>query len=66
MAQNSKERFAGWIRTTWLPCTQRIPAQLRTAFISEVFESYVERFPIDTAGHIHIRMNRLEVEGVNP
>ena len=44
MAHKGKERFAGWIRTTWLPYTQRIPAQLRTVFISEIVESYLERF----------------------
>ena len=66
MVQEGKERFAGWIKTTWMPYTQRIPVQLRTAFISEIVESYLERFPIDSAGHIHIKMKRLEVEGIRP
>ena len=66
MEQNGKENFTGWVRTTRLPYTQRIPAQMRSAFISEVVESYIKRFPMDTAGHIHIKMNRLEVEGIHP
>jgi len=66
MEHNGKESLAGWIRTTWLPYTERIPAQLRSVFISEIVESYTERYPIDTAGHIHIKMIRLEVEGSNP
>ncbi|MGD2188174.1 MAG: methyltransferase domain-containing protein [Desulfobacterales bacterium] len=66
MKQNGKEGLAGWIRTTWLPYTERIPSQLRNAFITEIVESYVERFPIDREGHVHVKMKRLEVEGINP
>jgi len=66
MVHQGRERFTGWIRTTWLPYTQRIPMQKRSAFIDEVVESYIKRFPMDTAGHIRIKMNRLEVEGINP
>ena len=66
MVHPDRAHFAGWIRTTWLPYTQRIPTQARSAFIDEVVESYVKRFPMDTAGQIRIKMNRLEVEGINP
>ena len=39
---------------------------MRSAFIGDVVESYIKRCPMDTAGHIGIKMNRLEVEGINP
>lgn len=65
---NKDVRFAGcaglaaWIRTTWLPYTQRVPAEQRESFIAEVVERFVARHPPDAAGDLTIRMVRLEID----
>ncbi len=54
--------FEGWIRTTWLPWTHRVPEEKRNIFISQLTEKYFELCPADKEGRIHVRMSRLEVE----
>jgi trans-aconitate methyltransferase len=56
--------FASWLRTTWLPYVQRVPAALRDEFIEAVIRSFVEKHPLDAAGNVHVRMVRLEIEAV--
>lgn len=62
MSYENKDGLAGWIRTTWLPYTDQIPANLREEFISQVVDKYVENFPLDTEECVHVAMVRLEVE----
>ncbi len=64
MRQPGREGLAGWIRTTWLPYTERIPEELREEFIEEVVSLYLQRFPIDAGGLVHVSMVRLEVEAI--
>jgi trans-aconitate methyltransferase len=64
MTYQTREEFAGWIRTTWLPYLQRIPENLRPTFISTIVDRYLFRYPADREGIIHIGMVRLEVEAV--
>ncbi|MBI2506342.1 MAG: hypothetical protein HYW07_24265 [Candidatus Latescibacteria bacterium] len=52
----------GWLRTTWFPYTDRLPADQREAFLGEVVETYLRAHPADRAGHTHVAMVRLEVE----
>jgi len=54
----------GWIRTTWLPYTQRVPEASRERFVHDLAERYLERHPLDEAGLAHVAMVRLEVEAV--
>ena len=54
--------MAGWIRTTWIPFTERVPAALREGFIREISEGYLGSHPPQTDGRIHVEMVRLEVE----
>jgi trans-aconitate methyltransferase len=61
-----KEGLAGWVRTTWLPYTERLPAELRNEFLTEIVDRYVKRHPLDDAGTVHVRMVRLEVEATRP
>ncbi|MFO1487103.1 MAG: methyltransferase domain-containing protein [Verrucomicrobiota bacterium] len=56
------EGFATWLRTTWLPFTQRVPEPLREEFIAAVTRRYVAKHPPDADGLIHVRMVRLEIE----
>lgn len=65
MQQAGKEGLAGWIRTTWLPYTERIPARLRETFITELVDKYVQAFPMDAQGNVHVAMVRLEVAAHN-
>ena len=54
--------LAAWIRTTWLPYTQRVPPGQREAFIGEVVDRFVAKHPDDASGNLTIRMVRLEID----
>ena len=56
--------FAIWLRTTWLPYTQRVPENLREEFIAAVTTRYLAKHPVDKAGQVHVRMVRLEIDAV--
>ena len=62
MKQIGPSGLAGWIRTTWLPYTERVPNELRETFIAEIVNSYVLKHPVDCDGLVHVKMVRLEVE----
>lgn len=64
MVHKGIEGFKGFIRTTWLPFTQRIPEEKREQFITETAELYVKKYPVDEEGNVHIGMVRLEAEAV--
>ncbi|WAR46048.1 class I SAM-dependent methyltransferase [Methylomonas rapida] len=54
--------LAGWIRTTWLPYTQRIPENLKESFIEAVCSSYLDQVPLCADGKAHVAMVLLDVE----
>ena len=60
------EGLAGWVRTTWLPFTERLPEELKLTFVREIVERYVKRHPTDASGVVHVCMMRLEVEATKP
>lgn len=62
MTQKGREEYAGWIRTTWVWLTDRIPHHERDLFVSDLIDAYLKEFPADAEGLIHTRMVRLEVE----
>lgn len=62
MAHAGRQGLAGWIRTTWLPYTGRIPAARRELFIDRVCDRYLAEFPLDADGRVHVAMRLLEVE----
>lgn len=64
MVHQGIEGFKGFIRTTWLPYTQRIPEEKREEFITETAELYLKKYPVDEEGNVHIEMVRLEAEAV--
>jgi trans-aconitate methyltransferase len=61
---DGRDGFAAWLRTTWLPYTQRVPENLREEFIAAVTDRYVARHPLDADGRFHVRMMRLEIDAV--
>jgi len=60
------EGLEGWIRTTWLPYTERLPAEKRDMFIQEITVHYLKNHPADADGVVHLGMMRLEVEAYKP
>ncbi len=62
MIQKGAEGLAGWVRTTWMPFTSRLPEGRREEFISDVVRRYLSRHPLDSLGNATVRMVRLELE----
>lgn len=56
------EGLAGWIRTTWLPYTEKLPEELKKPFVDELASRYTRIHPISADGLVHMGMIRLEVE----
>ena len=66
MKFNGVEGLAGWVRTTWLPFTDRIPVELRPKFVELIVNRYLERHPADNEGVVHVGMMRIEIEAHKP
>jgi trans-aconitate methyltransferase len=64
MQHEGVEGLLGWLRTTWFPYTERLPVELRDAFLAEVLAAYIAAHPLDARGCTHVSMVRLEVEAV--
>ena len=62
MTYTSREDFAAWFRTTWLPWLAQVPEHARSGFIEAFVDEYLVMYPADTGGTIHIGMVRLEAE----
>ncbi len=66
MKFNGAEGLAGWVRTTWLPFTDKLPGELRAQFVELIVNRYLETHPADTAGTVHVGMMRIEAEAYKP
>ena len=55
--------LVGWLRTTWLPYLERVPAETREVFLNQVVTRYFENHPMDKGGQTHVGMVRLEAVG---
>jgi trans-aconitate 2-methyltransferase len=66
MKLNGKQGLAGWIRTTWLPYTERLPVETRDLFVGEIVDRYLKNRPFDALGEVNLGMMRLEVEASKP
>lgn len=66
MKHVGEDGLAGWIRTTWLPYTERLPVELRDLFVKEIVCRYLENHSIGADGVVHLGMMRLEVEACKP
>jgi len=66
MVHQGQAGLEGIIRNTWLPYMERLPAGLRPDFVSDVARRYIERYPLDEDGKVHVAMMRLEVEADKP
>lgn len=59
-----RDAFVAWLRTTWLPYTQRVPEDRREEFINCSADRYLAKHPPDANGAVHVKMVRLEIEAV--
>ena len=66
MIHHGRAGLEGWIRTAWLPYTQRIPVVNRYEFIEQIVDSYTTENPPDKFDNIHVKMWRLKVEIEKP
>jgi trans-aconitate methyltransferase len=66
MKFNDAEGLAGWIRTTWLPFTSKLPDELKSKFVDEIVNRYLKYHPSDVDGTVHVGMMRIEVEAHKP
>ena len=66
MFHPGKAGLTGWLRTTWLPYTQRLPEEKRTTFLDALVDSYTAIHPADDLDNVHVSMVRLEVEAYKP
>jgi trans-aconitate 2-methyltransferase len=66
MTHNNIDGLKGWIRTTWLPYTTRVPGNLQNLFIDQIVNNYINKHPLDDNGCTHVKMVRLEVMAEKP
>lgn len=62
MMHNDTEGLKGWLRTTWFPYTDQLPADNRDRFLDDLVTEYTLQHPVDSKGRTHVKMTRLEVE----
>jgi len=62
MRYRDTDGLRGWLRSTWLPFTERLPPARRESFLDDAVRAYVSAYPPDADGTIHVAMVRLEVE----
>lgn len=66
MRHNGAEGLAGWVRTTWLPFTSKLPEDLKPKFVDTIVNRYLKDHQADADGTIHVGMMRIEVEAHKP
>lgn len=64
MMHDGKSGLEGWIRTTWLPYTERIPKEMSNEFIEEASSMYLDKVPLAADGKAHVAMVMIEIEAV--
>jgi trans-aconitate methyltransferase len=62
MMHNDTEGLKGWLRTTWFPYTDQLPADNRDRFLDDLVTEYTLQHPVDSKGRTHVKMTQLEVE----
>jgi trans-aconitate 2-methyltransferase len=62
MIHDGAEGLAAWLRTTWMPYTDRVPEAMRGELIGQITTAYLANHPLDPAGRSHVNAVRLEVE----
>ena len=58
--------LSGWVRTTWMPYTQRLPAENREEFVKAIVNRYLAKDEAGKEGMVVLQMVRLEVQALKP
>jgi trans-aconitate 2-methyltransferase len=66
MKFNNSKDLAGWVRTKWLPFTDRLPEELRAKFVQEIVVRYLKANPAYTEGMVDVATMCIEVEVHKP
>ena len=66
MRQPGLAGLESWLRTAWMPYTDRVPQDQRAAFVSIVAQQVIERYPAGVDGSVLLPMVNLEVEALKP
>jgi len=66
MKHQGAEGLAGWVRTTWLPFTDKLPEALKAKFVSEIVDRYLKEHSSDANEVVHIGMIRIEIQAHKP
>ena len=66
MRQKGRDGLLGWVRTTWMPYTERLPEELREKFLAQAVDRYLAAHPLTPQGEAVVRMVRLEAEAAKP
>lgn len=64
MQHDGRSGLAGWLRTTWMPYTERVPVEMRDELIADMVEAYLKAYPLDERGKTSVSMIRLEIEAM--
>lgn len=64
MQHAGRSGLAGWLRTTWMPYTERVPMEMRDDLIGDIVDAYLHAYPLDKQGKASVSMIRLEVEAI--
>jgi trans-aconitate 2-methyltransferase len=62
MIHADRDAFVGWLRTAWHPYTTPVPAEERATLLDAAADRYLQEFPADADGRVHVLMIRLQVE----
>jgi len=65
MVHESIDALKGWVKTTWFPYTNCLPAKKQEKFIDDFCDAYLMLYPLDKMGRVHVNMVRLEVEAIS-
>lgn len=64
MVHQGETGLAAWIRTTWRPYTWRVPEKLRSDFILEIVNNYIDSRGFCRSSPVSVEMVRIEFEAV--
>ncbi len=62
MQHQGRAGLTGWLRTTWMPYTGRVPVDMREELLDDMVTAYLRAYPLDDQGMASVGMMRLEVE----
>jgi trans-aconitate methyltransferase len=66
MSHRGRQGLEGWVRTTWMPYTERVPQEMRELFVAELVDLYLASHPQEAGGNVGVDMVRLEVDALRP